>query len=100
MVQATVADTIHYSILASGSGGNATYLETAGHRILIDAGLSGKQLEQRMEAIGRSLDQVEALFVTHEHSDHSHGVGGLGAPLWNAGIRQRGYLGGRGGQDR
>ena len=90
MVQATVADTIHYSILASGSGGNATYLETAGHRILIDAGLSGKQLEQRMEAIGRSLDQVEALFVTHEHSDHSHGVGVLarryGMPVYaNAG---------------
>uniref|UniRef100_UPI0009F542E2 MBL fold metallo-hydrolase n=1 Tax=Limosilactobacillus fermentum TaxID=1613 RepID=UPI0009F542E2 len=90
MVQATVADTIYYSILASGSGGNATYLETAGHRILIDAGLSGKQLEQRMEAIGRSLDQVEALFVTHEHSDHSHGVGVLarryGMPVYaNAG---------------
>lgn len=72
-----LADKIHYSILASGSGGNATYFETKQHRILIDAGLSGKQLEKRMEAIGRSLDQVEALFVTHEHSDHSHGVGVL-----------------------
>ena len=37
-------DSLRYSILASGSRGNATYLETAGHLILIDAGLSGKQL--------------------------------------------------------
>ena len=70
-------DSLQYSILASGSRGNATYLETAGHRILIDAGLSGKQLEQRMATIDRSLKDVEAIFVTHEHSDHIHGVGVL-----------------------
>lgn len=70
-------DKLYYSILASGSSGNATYLETAHHRILIDAGLSGKRLEERMEAIGRSLKDVEALFVTHEHSDHVQGVGVL-----------------------
>lgn len=38
------ADEIHYSILASGSQGNSTYIETAHHRILIDAGLSGKRI--------------------------------------------------------
>ena len=70
-------DKLYYSILASGSSGNATYLETAHHRILIDAGLSGKRLEERMQAIGRSLKDVEALFVTHEHSDHVQGVGVL-----------------------
>ncbi|HJA46620.1 MAG TPA: MBL fold metallo-hydrolase [Candidatus Limosilactobacillus excrementigallinarum] len=70
-------DNLHYSILASGSKGNSTYIETAHHRILIDAGLSGKQIEARMAAINRSLKDVEAIFVTHEHSDHSHGVGVL-----------------------
>lgn len=73
---ATVDD-LQYSILASGSKGNSTYIETAHHRILIDAGLSGKQLEQRMAQIHRSMKDVEAIFVTHEHSDHSHGVGVL-----------------------
>lgn len=71
------ADEIHYSILASGSQGNSTYIETAHHRILIDAGLSGKRIEERMAKIGRSLKDVDAIFVTHEHSDHCHGVGVL-----------------------
>lgn len=71
------ADEIHYSILASGSQGNSTYIETAHHRILIDAGLSGKRIEERMNKIHRSLKDVDAIFVTHEHSDHCHGVGVL-----------------------
>lgn len=66
---------LKYSILASGSTGNSTYIETAHHRILIDAGLSGKKIEERLHAIGRSMDEVEAIFVTHEHSDHIQGVG-------------------------
>lgn len=70
-------DSLRYSILASGSRGNATYIETPKHRILIDAGLSGKQLEARMAKLNRSLADVEAIFVTHEHSDHIHGVGVL-----------------------
>ena len=70
-------DFLRYSILASGSTGNVTYLETAHHRILIDAGLSGKRIENLMNKIDRSLKDVEAIFVTHEHSDHSHGVGVL-----------------------
>lgn len=68
-------DNLHIAILASGSTGNSTYIETPHHRILIDAGLSGKKLEERMKKIGRSLKDVEAVFVTHEHTDHCHGVG-------------------------
>lgn len=70
-------DSLRYSILASGSTGNVTYLETNHHRILIDAGLSGKKIEGLMKKINRSLADVEAIFVTHEHTDHSHGVGVL-----------------------
>lgn len=68
-------DRLHIAILASGSSGNSTYVETPHHKILIDAGLSGKKLEERMAKIGRSLKDVEAVFVTHEHTDHCHGVG-------------------------
>lgn len=73
----TEQDPLRYSILASGSTGNVTYLETNEHRILIDAGLSGKKIENLMAKIDRSLADVDAIFVTHEHTDHCHGVGVL-----------------------
>ena len=63
--------------LRAGSTGNVTYLETRNHRILIDAGLGGKRIENLMKKIDRSLKDVDAIFVTHEHSDHTHGVGVL-----------------------
>lgn len=71
------ADQLQYSILASGSTGNVTYLETPEHKILIDAGLSGKKIAGLMKQIGRDLSDVDSLFVTHEHSDHVQGVGVL-----------------------
>ena len=73
----TETDPLRYSVLASGSTGNVTYLETHNHRILIDAGLSGKRIENLMKKIDRSLKDIDAIFVTHEHSDHTHGVGVL-----------------------
>ena len=66
-----------YSILASGSSGNSFYLETPQKRILIDAGLSGKKINQLMAEIDRKVDDVDAILVTHEHKDHIHGVGVL-----------------------
>lgn len=64
-------------MLASGSKGNVTYIETPEHKVLVDAGLSGKKITNLMSQIGRSLNEVDALFVTHEHSDHIAGVGVL-----------------------
>jgi phosphoribosyl 1,2-cyclic phosphodiesterase len=72
-----MADDFKVSMLASGSAGNVTYVETPTHKILVDAGLSGKKIEGLMAQIGRSLSDVDAMFVTHEHSDHIHGVGVL-----------------------
>jgi phosphoribosyl 1,2-cyclic phosphodiesterase len=66
---------LKFTILASGSSGNAAYLETDGVRILIDAGLSGKQIEERLSQIGVSARDLQAVFVTHEHSDHVCGLG-------------------------
>lgn len=65
------------SVLASSSSGNATYIETPKQKVLVDAGLSGKKLAELMSSINRDLNDVDALFVTHEHSDHIHGVGVL-----------------------
>jgi len=70
-----MADDFKISMLASGSSGNVTYIETPEHKVLVDAGLSGKKIEELMNSIGRSLKDVDKLFVTHEHIDHIKSVG-------------------------
>ena len=66
-----------YSILASGSSGNSFYLETEKKKILVDAGLSGKKITSLLAEINRKPGDIDAIFVTHEHSDHIHGIGVL-----------------------
>lgn len=62
------------TVLASGSGGNACVIEAGKTRVLVDAGLSTRELEKRMQARGIEPDRVGALFLTHEHGDHSSGA--------------------------
>jgi phosphoribosyl 1,2-cyclic phosphodiesterase len=66
---------IRFSVLASGSTGNAIYVETEEHSFLVDAGLSGKQMEGLFQKIDRKIDQLTGILVTHEHSDHIKGLG-------------------------
>ena len=66
-----------FSLLGSGSSGNATLIETDAGAILIDCGLSFKQLALRVERVGLSLDELKAVFITHEHGDHVNGAGVL-----------------------
>lgn len=68
---------LRYSVLASGSTGNATFIATDQAKILIDAGLTGKQLESLFEQIGEHPQALDAILVTHEHSDHVKGLGVL-----------------------
>ena len=70
-------DQLGFSILASGSSGNCTYIETSQQKILVDAGFSGKKVEGLLAQIDRKMDDIDAIFVTHEHSDHIQGVGVL-----------------------
>ncbi|HUB65871.1 MAG TPA: MBL fold metallo-hydrolase [Candidatus Methylacidiphilales bacterium] len=65
---------LRFTILGSGSSGNCAYLETEHVRLLIDAGFSAKQIGQRLGAIGRSIGDVQAIFLTHEHGDHVCGL--------------------------
>ncbi len=65
---------LRFTILGSGSSGNCAYLETDTTRILVDAGFSAKQIELRLAAIGRSIKDVQAIFLTHEHGDHVCGL--------------------------
>ena len=68
---------IQVSVLASGSNGNSIYVATPGVRILIDAGLSARELERRLERIGVRAQDLDALVITHEHRDHVSGLGPL-----------------------
>jgi phosphoribosyl 1,2-cyclic phosphodiesterase len=69
------------TVLASGSKGNCTYIEGDSGAILVDAGLSAKETFKRLEESGCSKDLIEAIFVTHEHSDHVKGVDVLSRKL-------------------
>ncbi len=62
------------NVLASGSGGNATLLEIGSKRLLIDAGLSYRQIISRLASLGKSLPTLDYVFLTHEHSDHVTGL--------------------------
>jgi len=61
-------------VLGSGSGGNCTYVASETTAILIDAGLSGRATGQRLAEFGASLESIQAICVTHEHSDHTSGL--------------------------
>lgn len=60
--------------LNSGSNGNCYYIGNQNEAILIDAGISCRETERRLRRLGLSLGNVKAIFVTHEHSDHVHGI--------------------------
>lgn len=66
---------MHFSVLASGSTGNAIFVETEEHSFLVDAGLSGKAMEALFNEIGRDMSKLSGILVTHEHSDHVKGLG-------------------------
>lgn len=64
-----------FQVLASGSKGNAILVCSPRTRILVDAGLSGKQLNQRLDKSPAKGSDLGALLITHEHTDHVQGVG-------------------------
>jgi len=64
-------------ILGSSSSGNCALLETAGARVLIDAGFSARKIGEMLSAAGVELSSLNAIFITHEHGDHVSGLAGL-----------------------
>jgi phosphoribosyl 1,2-cyclic phosphodiesterase len=72
--------------LASGSNGNCYYVGNENDAVLVDAGISTKKILQRMDQAGLSASKVRGIFISHEHSDHVHGVrvlsNRLGVPAW------------------
>lgn len=75
---------VRVTVLASGSGGNATLIQAAGTRILVDAGVGPEVIRARMQRVfGRALD-IDAIVTTHAHGDH---IGKLGACARSFGAR-------------
>ncbi|MCZ8538376.1 MBL fold metallo-hydrolase [Paenisporosarcina quisquiliarum] len=66
---------MRFSVLASGSSGNAIYVENEEHSFLVDAGLSGRKMEELFASVDRSMKNLSGILVTHEHSDHIKGLG-------------------------
>ena len=60
--------------LNSGSNGNCYYIESANDAVLIDAGISCREVEKRMERLNLSIRKIKAVFITHEHTDHIYGL--------------------------
>ncbi|GGJ89774.1 putative metallo-hydrolase YycJ [Lentibacillus kapialis] len=67
--------TLRFSVLASGSTGNAFYIESDEQKLLVDAGLSGKQMDRLFDEVAVDPASLDGILVTHEHSDHIKGLG-------------------------
>lgn len=65
---------MRFTVLGSGSGGNAAVIESGGTRLLVDAGLSAKQLVLRLRRVGIEPDTLNGILLTHEHGDHVSGL--------------------------
>ena len=78
-----------FCALASGSAGNAALVSTASTRILVDAGLSLRELQRRLALIGEDLERVDALCVSHSHRDHA---GALPTMMANRKVRAKFYM--------
>ncbi|MCB9029675.1 MAG: MBL fold metallo-hydrolase [Deltaproteobacteria bacterium] len=65
---------MRFSVLSSGSKANSTFIEVGSQRILIDCGLSAKQTSIRLLELGIDPESINAMIITHEHSDHVRGI--------------------------
>ncbi|HIJ22924.1 MAG: MBL fold metallo-hydrolase [Gammaproteobacteria bacterium] len=65
---------MRFASIGSGSKGNGTLVESGETTLLVDCGFSMKQARLRLDKLGRSLEDLDAILVTHEHSDHLSGV--------------------------
>ncbi len=77
---------MRFASLGSGSHGNATLVEAGATRLMIDCGFSCKETEKRLQQLEVAPDSIDAILVTHEHSDHISGVARYsrryGTPVW------------------
>ena len=87
------------TVLGSGSTGNAVLIVAGNTRVLVDAGLSAKEITRRLSLVGEDAQRLDAVLVTHEHGDHAGGLRVLlqsvDCPVYISGITLDAYLGER-----
>jgi len=93
---------MRFCSIASGSSGNCIYIGSESTHLLIDTGIAGKKIEEGLNSLGLTSQDIDAVLVTHEHSDHIGGLGVFsrksGADVYategtNKGMFQKGKLG-------
>jgi phosphoribosyl 1,2-cyclic phosphodiesterase len=84
------------TVLASGSKGNSTLVASSRTRLLVDAGLSCREIFKRMRAMGESVEDLDAILITHEHQDHVQGLAvtarKLGIPVYFTEATHRAWM--------
>lgn len=70
---------LRFTCLGSGSNGNSYFLFTENYGLLIDAGIGIRTLKKRFQSVGLTLNQINAIIITHDHADHIKAVGSLSA---------------------
>src|SRR5215831_18262177 len=65
---------IRFTVLGSGSTGNAVLISTERTNVLVDAGLSAREILRRLAVVGIDRENIDAVLITHEHSDHAGGL--------------------------
>ena len=87
---------VRFTVLASGSKGNSTVVSGGGTRILVDAGLSCRELFRRMKLAGEDPETLDAIVITHEHQDHINGLAvtarRLGIPVYFTEATHRAWM--------
>lgn len=87
---------MRFTVLGSGSTGNAVLISAGKTNILVDAGLSAKEILRRISVVGLDCDQINAVLITHEHSDHAGGLRvllkTLKCPVYISGTTRDAYL--------
>jgi phosphoribosyl 1,2-cyclic phosphodiesterase len=92
-----------FTVLGSGSTGNAVLISTEKTRVLVDAGLSAKELLRRLNEVGESCENLDGVMITHEHGDHAGGLRvlmkHLKCPVFISGETKNAYFSTRKGND-
>ena len=65
---------LNFCSLYSGSSGNSMFVESENTKLLIDVGMSCKKIEEALQSIDKNINTIDAILITHEHSDHIKGL--------------------------
>ena len=65
---------MHFSVLASGSKGNSSFIETNNTRILVDLGITSGNAEKKLKSLNIEPSSINAIVITHTHADHINGL--------------------------